>query len=274
MVIYLDVLIVVNAYITYFTLKATARLLHLGYKTGRLIAASLIGGISAAAAAVPMGFLPSVLLRAVITAGLTTLAFGFSGVKPLLMRIFINVAGSALICGGAILLKELTGSSVFGAAGGYPYFNISVLTLIAATTGVYIALTLFRRICDKPDEGSLIKITVKKNGKTAEISAFPDSGNNLRDFLTGLPVIVCRKEKYEELFPLRAAEDGAPLPSGTRLIPFSSVGGSGIITAFKPDLLTAETKNGKKHIEALIGTGDEALKAEEFDAVINPKILI
>ncbi len=274
MVIYIDVLIVVNAYITYFTLKATARLLHLGYKTGRLIAASLLGGISAAAAAVPMGFLPSVLLRALITAGLTTLAFGFSGLKPLFMRIFINIAGSALICGGAILLRELTGSSIFGAAGGYPYFNISVLTLIAASTGVYIALTVFRRICDRPDEGSLIKITVKKNGKTAEISAFPDSGNNLSDFLTGLPVIVCRKEKFEELFPLGEAESGSPLPSGTRLIPFSSVGGNGIITAFKPDSLTAETKNGEKSIEALIGTGGRPLENESFDAIINPKILI
>ena len=50
MTVYIDVLIVVNFYITYFVLRASAGLLHTRLKMGRLIAAAVIGGISSAAA--------------------------------------------------------------------------------------------------------------------------------------------------------------------------------------------------------------------------------
>ncbi|MGN0617766.1 MAG: sigma-E processing peptidase SpoIIGA, partial [Ruminiclostridium sp.] len=50
MTIYLDVLIIVNIYITYFILKAAARLLHIKYRFFRLAAGSVFGGFSSLAA--------------------------------------------------------------------------------------------------------------------------------------------------------------------------------------------------------------------------------
>ena len=61
MVIYLDVLMAVNFLITYFSLKAAARLLHAGYSTRRLIAASVFGGISSLSAVIPLGFIKNSL---------------------------------------------------------------------------------------------------------------------------------------------------------------------------------------------------------------------
>lgn len=272
MVIYLDVLIIVNIYITYFTLKATAKLLHLGYKTKRLISASVLGGLFSLSAVIKADIIFLILLRVLMTFIITVTAFGFPNIRRLILRMLINIGGGTLVCGISIMLRECTGSSLFNAAGGYPYLNISVMTLIIATTAAYTALTVFRRICDKPSTDELIKITIIKDGKTASISAYPDSGNNLRDFLTGLPVIVCRKDKIKGIFTLENEEE---LPSGARIIPFSSIGGNGFITAFKPDSLTAEYGGGKeKNIEALIGTGGDSLENESFDAIINPKILI
>ena len=79
MVIYLDVLMAVNFLITYFSLKAAARLLHAGYSTRRLIAASVFGGISSLSAVIPLGFIASLLLKISLTAVITFIAFGFGG---------------------------------------------------------------------------------------------------------------------------------------------------------------------------------------------------
>lgn len=273
MVIYLDVLMAVNVYITYFTLKATARLLHLGYKTGRLIFASVLGGISALAAVLPVNFIGAILIRAATTSAVTIAAFGFPGLKPMVIRCGVNIAGGAFICGAAILLREFTGSDLFGAAAGYAYFNISVMTLILATTAVYIAITLFRRFSDRPAQDEIINVKISNNGKTAVVRAFPDSGNNLRDFFTGLPVIVCRKEKIAELFPFE--EESGTIPKGARILPFSSVGGDGVITAFRAESITLCRENGtEKTVDVLIGASENALADESFDAILNPKILI
>ncbi len=270
MVIYLDVLVVINFCITYFSLKATAGLLHAGYSTGRLISASVIGGFSSLSALLTLDFLPSFLLKLVLTSVITLIAFGWGGFSAFALRTILIAVAGALVCGVTIMLRELTGNNFFGTAGGYPYLDISVLHLVISTIAVYIIISLYRRISDKPHSGAMIKLTIKKGNNTARLIAYPDSGNNLRDFLTGLPVIVCRKDKINSIMP-----DFNKNPKGVRIIPFSSAGGSGYITAFRADSVTVCRENGQEtQIDALVGTKEELFENESFDAVINPKIIV
>lgn len=270
MVIYLDVLVVINFCITYFSLKATAKLLHAGYRTGRLIAAAVMGGFSSLTALLTLDFFPSFLLKLALTAVITLTAFGYGGFSAFALRTVITAVAGALVCGVTVMLKELTGNSFFGTAGSYPYLDISVLHLVISTTAVYIIISLYRRINDKPHSGEMIKLTIEKGGNTAELLAYPDSGNNLRDFLTGLPVIVCRRDKISGIIP-----DFSHNPKGVRIIPFSSAGGSGFITAFRADSITVYRENGQeRQIDALVGTKENMFENESFDAVINPKIIV
>ncbi len=267
MIIYLDVLIAVNFCITYFSLKACSFLLHAGYRLRRLIFSAVLGGLSSLSALLPLGFLLSFLLKILLTSVIVLTAFGFGSIRSFAMRTLVTAVTGALVCGVTIMLRELTGSSFFAAAGGYPYLDISVLHLVISTTAVYLIISLYRRICDKPQENEMIRLVIKKDGIVTEILAYPDSGNNLRDFLTGLPVIVCRKDRIKSIIPSSS--------KGVRIIPFSSVGGSGIITAFRADSITVCRMNGEKtEIDALIGTEEKALLNESFDAVINPKIIV
>lgn len=275
MVIYLDVLIVVNVYITYFTLRASARLLRARLKTRRLILASVFGGISSATAAFSLSFLGALLLKAGLTLLLTLTAFGFSGVRRFLSRFFVVLSVGMLICGTAVLLREWTGSAVFTEAGGYVYLNVSILTLVGATTGAYLLIVLFRRFLDRPAADARLHLKIKNNGKTVVITAFPDSGNNLRDFLTGLPVIVCRAGAVLSVAPegIEAAKT-AP-PAGVRLIPYTTVSGGGCIAAFRAEEITVTDEMLRdKAVEALIGIGEREFGEGEFDAVMNPKLLL
>ena len=114
------------------------------------------------------------------------------------------------------------------------------------------------------------------NGCTARIEAVCDSGNYLRDFLTGRPVILCKESSVREILPDSAAAflDGdTENVSGLRLIPLRTASGSGVAAAFLPDCLTAEYRGGKKRLDALVGVCRGALSGEPFDAVMSPKLL-
>lgn len=270
MVIYLDVLIAVNFCITYFSLKGTAKLLHAGYRTSRIIAASVFGGLSSLTVLLSLEFMPSLILKTALTSIITLITFGFGRAYDFALRSVTAAVIAALVCGVTIMLREITGSNFFAAAGGYPYIDISVSHLVISTAAAYMLITLFRRISDKLKNDEMIRLLIKKDDCTAEILAYPDSGNNLFDFLTGLPVIVCRKDSIKNITP-----DFNTCVKGVRIIPFSTVGGTGVVTAFRADSITVCRKNGSRtQIDALIGTMETALINESFDAVINPKIIM
>ncbi len=270
MVIYIDVLIIVNLYITYFTLKASARLLHRRIKSARLVIASCLGGISSVAAVFSLPIFVQLLLRCALIVIPVVIAFGFSGLKPLLLHVFISFSISLLLCGVVITLREFTGNSFFAEVGGFVYLDVSVLTLIFSTTAAYLLISVFRRILDRTDVQKSYQLTIEKNGKSVQLTAFSDSGNNLRDFFTGLPVIVCRLSSVYELAPKGIASAESEPPVGVRLIPYTTIDGTGIIAAFRADEVTVDGKR----VDVLIGVGKSAMKNEDFDAILNPKILI
>ena len=280
MTVYLDVLIIVNIYITYFILKAAARLLHIKYRFFRLAAGAVFGGFSSLAAVLSLDFFWALLLKTALMLITVLIAFGFGGGSRLLTATALCTGISILICGAALLIRELSGGGIIGAAGGYPYLDISALTLVGATAAVYGAVSLFRRFLDKPTADSRVELIIEYGGNRAEIEAFPDSGNGLCDFLSGTPVIICKAAPLEKLLPenikklISSGEYDLNAVKGIRLIPCNTVKGSGFIAAFRPDRITAELGGCKKRINALIGVDKDLFEDEGFDAILNPKILI
>lgn len=276
MTVYLDVLIVMNVYISYFTLRAAGRLLHTETGFRRTAAAAVFGGLSSLAALADTGIAASLLIKAVLTAVTVLIAFGAGSLRLFAVRAFVCVTISMLICGSAVLLHELTGSDMVFAANGYVYLNISALVLVISSAVIYGALCLIRRIADSPDADERVRLTIAGNGSTVSVDAVCDSGNYLRDFLTGRPVVLCKESSVREILPSGAAAflaGGNDDVRGLRLIPLRTASGSGIAAAFLPDSLTAEYRGESKKLDALVGVCRDALSGEPFDAVMSPKLL-
>lgn len=276
MTVYLDVLTVMNIYISYFTLRAVCRLLHTQTSFRRIAAASVFGGLSSLAALADIGFAGSMLLKALLTALTVLIAFGFVSFRRFAVRTFVCVTISMLICGAAILIHELTGSDMIFSANGYVYLNISALVLVVSSAVIYGVLSLVRRIADSPEADERIRLTVRSGGSTAELEAVCDSGNFLRDFLTGRPVILCRTDAVRGIMPESAEEflkGCTGNVSGLRIIPIKTASGSAVAAAFRPDGITAHYRGECKDLDALIGVCRDALTEESFDAVISPKLL-
>ena len=276
MIVYIDVLIIINIYMTYFILRAASRMLHTALGFPRIAAASVLGGISAVSAVFVTDVLPSLALKAALTVMTVIAAFGFGSLKALMMRSFFCITAGMLICGAAVMIHELAGTDFIFSANGYLYMDISALVLVISSAVIYGILCIVRRITDAPDGDRRVTLTVEKDGRSAVLSALPDSGNYLSDFLTGRPVVICRASALGGVLPANAEnflKGDTDDVSGIRLIPMTTAGGSTIAAAFRPDRITAGSGDCKKNIDALIAVAPGALEGESFDAVINSRLL-
>lgn len=87
-------------------------------------------------------------------------------------------------------------------------------------------------------------VTIAVGAKTIRLTALIDSGNLLRDHLTGLPVIVCSR---------RAAEALAKGARSIRLISVRTAAGSGLMPVFRADRIRLFTQGKWHEADALVG---------------------
>jgi len=112
-------------------------------------------------------------------------------------------------------------------------------------------------------------VTLRVQGKEAYCKGFWDSGNSLRDPITGRPVVLLEKsilEKYKIPIPVK----------GFRVIPFHSVGmENGVLKGFVADELLVQDDRGyercyRKTVVAIY-EGRLSMK-EEYQMILNPKL--
>jgi stage II sporulation protein GA (sporulation sigma-E factor processing peptidase) len=165
---------------------------------------------------------------------------------------------------------------------GYPYFEIHFPILLFFTAISYLLIRIIRFIMDKNGEtDALCQVEITNNGKTVRLKALLDSGNALTDFLTGRPVIVCRYSACEAILPSNVKTIPEPITAidttelkGIRLLPYKTISSGGMIPAFSPQNVTLKTKHSIKNSDALIGVTHNGITGDNFDAVMNPKLLL
>lgn len=211
MTVYLDLVILLNFIVDLLLLLGTNRLC--GAPPGILRAAmgASLGGIYAGVCMLPgFSFLGNWLWRVIFLLLISFLAFGFK--LGALRRCSIFFLLSMSLGGVAIAMGESGIGALFAAAG---------LVLLLCFAG-------FRK---RIGGASYVPVQIRHNGKKMSITAMEDTGNTLRDPITGRPVLVVSSAIAQSLLglteqqlrdPVKTMAEGA-IP-GLRLIPFSTVG--------------------------------------------------
>ena len=259
--IYIDVLIVLNIYVNFFLLKATAKLTHTALKTARCVVSAVIGSLFSLTILLPhMGFLLSLLLKLAASLLITLLAFGRG--KGYFRLLFYFYVINFLFAGTMLLLYNIFQPTFMAYDNSYMYIDFSLVSLVVFTAIAYFAVRLFRYLTDKKgvlSENYTVEICYK--GSTVILEGLMDSGNMLTDSFTGKPVIICPKSLFgyteDELSdPIEAFEK-----HGLRSIPCSTINGGGMIPLITPEKITIISEKGsKKKADALIGLSDDADK--------------
>lgn len=172
----------------------------------------------------------------------------------------------------------LTAFFAFGYSGGkrYPLFLLLKLSVEAVAAwmgkGDVVSLALgglvMWSLCRYPmAEQRLIPLTLRYGGNTLRLTALRDTGNTLRDPVSGDPVLVIGPEAAMALTGLTRQQLDSPLETlrqrpipGLRLIPYKAVGqGSGMLLGTRLE----EVRSGGRRLRTVVAFAPEGLGTEE-----------
>lgn len=251
--IYIDTLLCVNMFIDYIILFAVRRILRINSKAIRLLPGAILGALCTLGVFLPIYTkLVSIIYRLITSVLIILIAFGKTSIKGLLIRAFAFLGVSISFSGFTVLIWLIfkpEGVVVYNDA---VYFNISPVMLIICTFLAFISLSIYERIKAKLHPKTKIhRVTVYIDKSEYSFDSFVDTGCNLREPFSGLPVIVAEKE----LIDLKFAKENT-----LRLIPYNTLSGEGMLKAFRPEKILIDGKEVKNG--CYIGVTDGKLKNE------------
>ncbi len=265
-IIYADSLFLSNLLADYLLCLCAARLCALPLRRGRYFMAALLGAVYSLAVFLPgFGFLASPLWKAV--AGGSMLLIAYAGQRRALPCAGVFLALSAAL-GGALWALELN----FG------YIKLDLRLLTVCFLLAYGALRLIFSAVPGASGRAVKELEIHLLSRSCRLSAMVDSGNCLRDPISGAPVAVVSPGALRELFGpaaplldiadpvelLRSAAAFPELNGRLRLIPFSALGGGGLLPVFRPDKLLID---GWEDMERLVALSPKAA-GNGFDGIL------
>lgn len=292
--VYIDVLFVMNLVANYLILLSTGKLAGRAVSPKRLLAASTAGAAYAASAVVS-SLSAAYSLWARLAFGLFMVALSYPGQK---LQSFVTVAVSFYLCsaiaagtamalenyGAGAILRTTTIVSVGGDRAvhwlivGSSLAVLSVFPVIARAGGFQPGRPL-----------PLMGLEVEVEGHVLGLTGLVDTGNNLRDPISGLPVIVIEWESLRKIMPCEAfafflstwdslpeSFSSTPMGKRLRLIPYESLAGrKGVLPGFRPDHLVIFEKDGQKvYRDAVVGVSGERLSPGGlYQALLHPDLV-
>lgn len=256
-VVYIDTLFFLNLAVDYLLLLLTARLVGVYRSRGWLAFGAAVGALLAVVLYFPLiPVLPGLLLRG--GACLLTVLAAF-GKQP--RRRFVHV------CGTFVLLTMLLAGAVFaitlGKAGeilqnGVLYLDISGAAMLIAFTAMYLLSGLVMGKGKAQTGQSRKDILVEMASRRVRFRALCDSGNLLRDPISGRRVMLVQSPVAAQLFDgpgaalLQNLQDQSPeelLPQLRRccktafwLLPVHTVNRESMLIVFRPEKIWIEDK--------------------------------
>ncbi len=267
MTVYLDVLLIFNLYVNYIVLRLTARMTHSRLPFGRALGAAALGSLSTLMIFLPALPLPlNLLCKLLIAVLLCAAAFGWRDPVRLCWNSLCLFGTSFLLAGILLALALLCNVRVLHANSCW-YLDVSLLHLVVFTIAAYLLLSAVQYLRDRyhaADGG--YRVFIRYRSGTAALEGLADTGNSLVDYLTGCPVIICDKRLLGTLLP-----DTPALPKGCRLLPCTTIAGTGMLAVFRPDevLIESGETGARRQVDALIGVSAQ----ETGRAIFHPKLL-
>ncbi|HEZ7988391.1 MAG TPA: sigma-E processing peptidase SpoIIGA [Ruminococcus sp.] len=270
--LYIDILIVLNIYVNFFLLRTTAKITHSRINMLRCLFTSAYGSIYSLMILLPrLNSAVNIIIKLFAALTIVAAAFGFHDKTRLLINFFCFIMSNFIFAGVIYAVYIWLQPSFVHFNNTYFYIDFSLLLLINVTAVLYFSLCIARFFIDKSSTlGLKYKIYVKYKGRMTSIDGLADTGNSLVDFFSGKPVIICSIESLSSILNVNSINESAKLPKGFRLIPYSTIGNSGMIPVFTPDevIIVNEDTAFKKGVDVLIG-----IKSSESEAIFNPKLL-
>ena len=289
MTIYIDVIILENLIMNYIILYATGIIVKAKINYIRIFFASLIGAIYATTEYCSnITIYSNVILKLILSIIIIYIAFYPQNIKKMCKQLLIFYVTTFTFGGVATyLIYVLKPQNIIIKNGIYVGNYILKVIFLAAILGSVIIIVSFKIIKNKINKKDMFcKIKLKLNGKEILLNTMVDTGNMLKEPISGLPVIVVEHTKLYNVIPKEILNNIEAILGGDfnkipenikkeymsklKLIPFASLGKqNGMLLGIKAEEIEIleEPTNQKK--EAIVGIYNKSLtKRGEYDALM------
>ena len=287
-IVYVDLFFLINFSMDFLCFFLTAKLLHHRLSVGRGLLGAAVGGLYADIALfLRMGMLGSILLDAAVCAVMCLVVFYQKKQcfrLPLYLLVYI---AASMTLGGVMtaLFHWLNRSSAFGEIESEgDGISIWIFALLALVSGIITLLG--GRFFRSKSSGREATITVYYEGNRVSFEAMVDSGNLLREPISGRPCIVVDTSVMKGVLPrelLLAAKGkelcamerlSAPHQRHVRLIPTRTASGQGMLLGVRPQRILVKTSGKEREIDAVIALAELGRSGEERRALLPSQLLI
>lgn len=296
--IYLDVLFLENIVMNYLILVMTARFSKIKTSNVRLLLGALIG----AAYVVVLVLFPDMevyyttVAKIALSLGLVAIVFSPERIKDFIKVLAIFYISTFIFAGAALaFLYFFESGGIIKNGILYVYWQSKWTLLFLSIITVVIIIRTFWDVIQYKfiREKLLIPLKIIFESRRIHLSALVDTGNNLHDPLTNMPVVIVEFAAIREILPqdIRSIFDQSQDQDLTyvttiisrsnwysrfRLIPYTSLGReNGMLIGFKPDYIEIGDEDEKRGVsDVIIGIYNRALsKNEHYKALLGPELV-
>lgn len=276
MTVYIDQYIVINVILNFVILRITKTIIKSKSSNPRLLVSSFAGAIFAILLLFPQTeFITNTMGKIIFSLILTAISFKSESLKAFLKNLVVFYFVSFTIggCGYALL-------NIFNKSN---YFDTARLLCITVFLS-YIILSVISTVYEKyfRYDNLIHKIQIKVGEQETETDCFYDTGNNLYDPISKLPVIVVNIGTIKNLLPESIIYE---LLHGTdivkiyfsycmdiklKLLPYHTVSDSGFMLGFVPTEIFIDGKETR----AVIGISSTIMSSDKkYNAIVNPQTI-
>ncbi|SMF07383.1 sigma-E processing peptidase SpoIIGA [Paenibacillus barengoltzii] len=304
LVVYIDLIFLMNLLIDASLLLVTAWMRKQKVVLWRLALSAVVGAMYVVMMFLPeLSFLYTFLVKFLFSVVMLWVAFGFGSLQNYLRNMgafyIVNFAAAGGILGVHYLLQdsgEIWSGIWYSASGGLSFsLKIGVLFILVC---FFAVLYGFKRVIDARQRQERIRsfladLEVRVGDTAITCTGLIDTGNQLSDPLSRLPVTVMEAVLWEQVLPpsyrgkladeradnliLQLTEAGDfPWPERLRLVPYRGINkGTQFMLALKPDEVTVRL-DGKEYRSSrvLIGLDGGRLSTEgTYQAIVHPALV-
>lgn len=296
MYIVLEYLLLENFIINFLILYINRILIRDNTKTIRLIIGSAIASLYSLIFFYPaLEILANPISKILLSMVIIRISFNYSNLRVFLKELMGFYIISFIFAGATIGIFYSSGSlnSILNTKvdllNGFPvkYLVIGVVISIIMAKAVFQYFHL-----RSTRENYIAAVTISYNGQIIQLSALLDTGHSLRDPFTKKGILIIEYEKLREYLPektwnlLIANEENnykevedllnkLQKEISITIIPFKSIGRSGMLFAFRPDSVTINYLNKEtKREDLLIGIYSGSLSKEMgYSGLLNYELI-
>lgn len=282
LVLYVDILIILNLFIDYFLLLSSAVLLKRNIKRLRLIFAAILGGLSSLFIFLPtVSPILTVFIKLMLGFGLVLVAFGYKNKIVFIKTVLLFFAENLIFIGVMFCIWMFVSPPGMLWKNGITYIAISPIVLILGSVVAYLSTCLINFIISKRVESNKIySIKIELDNKVSKVKALYDTGNCLTEPFSGKPVCIC---EYDSIFKILPKNIDMFLKSSfnnintfndfefdlnLRLVPCDTITGCGVLPAFLPQNVFVLCNDMEYSYECYIGVTTNRISDGEYNAII------